>query len=743
MAYYLGVDMGTTYTAAAVWRDGRYEIASLGNRAPTVPSVILLRDDAVLTGEAAARRAATEPSNVAREFKRRIGDPTPVIVAGSPYSADALMAKLLRWVVDQVTRVEGGPPAGIAVSHPANWGAYKLDLLRQAIRLADLDGVATLTEPESAAIHYAQQERVEPGSVIAVYDLGGGTFDAAVLRKTATGWEILGAPEGIERLGGVDFDAAVYNHVLQATGNAVDDLDPDDPTAQAAVARLRDECIEAKEVLSTDSDVSIPVMLPNRQTQVRLTRAEYETMVRPVLSQTITALNRALRSAKVAPEDVTSVLLVGGSSRTPLVAEMVSSAVGRPVAVDAHPKYGVALGAAITAAAHASGEVPAPTAGATASATPAGPDRPRSYAVAGLPEVPPPPARVPAVTPAAAGLASDDAGAGSAAALDEAPASAAPAAPPVPADPSPDAAGPRAATDDPPADASPDAAAPAPAPDSSAAPRRRTGERSAGLTRDPRSILVPYGAGQAPPPRGASQPAAPDGDKPTDSGRHRSENAGRPAGGWPRRPRHRAAAAGGAGPPRSRRIVAMVAGGLVLAGVLGVGAAFALTGDEYGSDGQGGGATTRGETGASGGQTQPTQAAAAPTEATTTTTAPPPGPEEPFVRLDSVEVDEATGRYRADYEPLGFVPQMHDGAPHDALHVHLFFDTQPAAYAGTNGPEGSDWYATGEPNWDVTKYTPADAAAAGATQLCSAVANNHEIVEPDRLTGTCVPLPPD
>ncbi|MDD9370270.1 MAG: Hsp70 family protein, partial [Acidimicrobiales bacterium] len=80
MGYYLGIDIGTTYTAAAVWRDGRYEIAGLGNRAPTIPSVVLLRDDeAMLTGEAAVRRAATEPGRVAREFKRRVGDPTPII----------------------------------------------------------------------------------------------------------------------------------------------------------------------------------------------------------------------------------------------------------------------------------------------------------------------------------------------------------------------------------------------------------------------------------------------------------------------------------------------------------------------------------------------------------------------------------------------------------------------------------------------------------------------------------------
>jgi molecular chaperone DnaK len=351
VAYFLGIDIGTTYTAAAVWRDGRNDVANLGNRAQSIPSVVLLRDDGtVLVGEAAERRAATEPQRVAREFKRRLGDPTPIIVGGTPYSADALIARVLRWVVDKVTEAEGGPPARVAVSHPANWGSYKLDLLRQAIRIADLDDVVTLSEPEAAAIHYAAQARVEPGEVIAVYDLGGGTFDVAVLRKTGAGWEILGSPEGIERLGGVDFDSAVFHHVTGAISPAVDELDAAEPAAQAAVARLRQECVEAKEALSSDSDVSIPVLLPNLQTEVRLTRGEYEHMVRPALADTITAVNRALRSAGVAAGDLTSVLLVGGSSRTPLVAELVTAALGRPVAVDAHPKFGVALGAARTAA---------------------------------------------------------------------------------------------------------------------------------------------------------------------------------------------------------------------------------------------------------------------------------------------------------------------------------------------------------------------------------------------------------
>jgi molecular chaperone DnaK len=351
MGYQLGVDLGTTYTASAVHRDGRVEVVALGGRATSIPSVVFLAEDStILTGEAAHRRAATSPVRVAREFKRRLGDTTPILLAGSPHSAEQLMARLLRAVVDAVAEVEGGPPDRVALSHPANWGPFKVDLLGQAVRLADLGSTEFVTEPEAAAMYYASTERVAAGEIVAVYDLGGGTFDAAVLRKTDSGFEILGKPEGIEHLGGVDFDEAVFDHVRLSLDGALERLDPTDSAAVVAIARLRQECIEAKEALASETEVSIPVFLPAHHTEVRLTRGEFEAMTRAPLVETIGALRRALQSAGVEPAAVRTVLLVGGSSRIPLVAELVSAELGRPIAVDAHPKHAVALGAALAAA---------------------------------------------------------------------------------------------------------------------------------------------------------------------------------------------------------------------------------------------------------------------------------------------------------------------------------------------------------------------------------------------------------
>src|SRR3954471_17941037 len=275
MSYQLGIDLGTTYTAAAVCRssDRRWvepEVVTLGTRNATVPSVLFLPPDGtVVVGEAAERRALTDPDRAVREFKRRIGDPTPVVLGGRAWAPEELSARLVRWVVDRVAEREGGPAGSIAVTHPASWGTHKKELLARALGGQGLT-VTFLAEPQAAALHYAAAERVAPGSTIAVYDLGGGTFDAAVVRKDAT-FTLLGEPEGIERLGGLDFDDLIFSYAQTRTGEERwAALDPSDPDVMTAVAQLRRECIEAKIALSTDTEVTIPVLLPGLRGKLRV-----------------------------------------------------------------------------------------------------------------------------------------------------------------------------------------------------------------------------------------------------------------------------------------------------------------------------------------------------------------------------------------------------------------------------------------------------------------------------------------
>ncbi len=348
MSYQLGIDLGTTYSAAAVAESGSAEIFQLGTSMASIPSVVLLRDDGtVLTGEAAQRRSMFESGRTAREFKRRLGDPTPYLLGGTPYGVEALTGHLMASIVGRVATERGDQPGGVVLTHPAAYGPYKLGFLEDAARLAGVGAVRFVPEPVAAAVYYSHTERVTQGEMIAVYDFGGGTLDLAVVRKTSDGFEVVGTPEGMERFGGVDLDEAVFGHVDEALGGIVGHSDPDDPTTVAAIVALRASCREAKEALSADTDVTIPVMLPNLHTEVRLTRGEFEDMIRPRLRETMSALDRTVRSAGVSYDDLSRVLLVGGASRIPLVAEMVRDTAGRPVAVDAHPKHAVALGAAL------------------------------------------------------------------------------------------------------------------------------------------------------------------------------------------------------------------------------------------------------------------------------------------------------------------------------------------------------------------------------------------------------------
>jgi len=351
VTYGLGVDIGTTFVAAAIARPTGPEMVTLGDRALVSPAVVYLREDgSMITGDAADRRAVSNPDRVGREFKRRLGDPTPVILGGVSCAVPDLLGALLNDVLEKVAESEGGPPAQVVLTYPANWGPYRRELFDEVALASRLTGPQMITEPEAAAAHYVTSARLDDGEMVAVYDLGGGTFDATILRKRDGGLEILGTPEGIERLGGVDFDEAILAYVNYTAGGALSELDMSDPTIVVALARLRQDCVLAKEALSVDTETVIPVFLPGRHFEVPLTRAGFEEMVRAPIESTVGALARTLRSAQVDATDLSAVLLVGGSSRIPLVARMVMQDLGRPVVVDTHPKYGVALGAASVAA---------------------------------------------------------------------------------------------------------------------------------------------------------------------------------------------------------------------------------------------------------------------------------------------------------------------------------------------------------------------------------------------------------
>jgi actin-like ATPase involved in cell morphogenesis len=355
--YVLGVDLGTTFTAAAVAVGDEPPVAvPLGSRAATMPTVAYLGPDGeFLVGEAAERRALTDPDWVVRRFKRRIGDETPLWVgigaAATRTHAHTLAARVISWVVGQVTIRQGGSPDHVVVTHPVGWGPHKQELLLRSLADLGLTNVRLLTEPEAAALAFAGAGRLPVGALLGVYDLGGGTFDASLLRVEADGlFRPVGRPVGLTDVGGIDFDDAILAHVIDSLGAENVNLDPSDPLVSTALARLRQECVEAKEALSVDTAATVPVLLHPLNTSVRLTRSEFETMIAPAIAATVEALDAALDSLGDG-EEISHLLLTGGSSRIPLVTQALSAHLGTGVRLDRDldPTIAVAMGAALAA----------------------------------------------------------------------------------------------------------------------------------------------------------------------------------------------------------------------------------------------------------------------------------------------------------------------------------------------------------------------------------------------------------
>ncbi|HET9770071.1 MAG TPA: Hsp70 family protein, partial [Acidimicrobiia bacterium] len=370
MSWRLAIDFGTTATAAAIHRAGDSELIQLEG-AGRLPSLVMLDDDRrPVVGAAAERQAPGSPDRVERTPKRRLGD-RMLLLGGEAVDPVELVAAVLRRVADEARRHQGGTePDEVVLTHPAAWAGHRLAALREAARRAGLGEATLLPEPVAAAMHLAD-DRIAVGDHVAVYDLGGGTFDCAVLRRTAAGFEPVGAPGGDERLGGEHFDELLYDVVGRTVAFRSPEVwqqlrTSEDRAWIRANQSLRDDIRRAKEALSSTPDYVIYAGSPIDQ-EIRVTREELEQLLTGPLTRTVDELTATIERAGLTAAAIKAVYLAGGSSRMPLVTRLVSERTGLVPFTWGDPKAAVALGAAARAgratpvilAAPPAGEVPA------------------------------------------------------------------------------------------------------------------------------------------------------------------------------------------------------------------------------------------------------------------------------------------------------------------------------------------------------------------------------------------------
>ncbi|QUQ67635.1 Hsp70 family protein [Kutzneria sp. CA-103260] len=309
MPYTLGIDVGASRAAAAITRlDG----PNRGAPHPVSP-------------------VSADPG----QFVGRIGDDVPIVLGNRQHNAHELMATGIDRIVEQVAAHHGDRPARVTVTHPPTWGPYRIDLLREALSRVGLGDSVLVPEPVAAAVAAAARHRLDGPAPIAVYDLGGTSVTATLLRPVQGGFEIIGRSETARHPAGADFDDELV--ALVTAGRPDPGADWDD------LMKLRQECVQAKHALSAAAEVVVSPL------QVRVTRGEFEELIRPLLHQGVDVLLRALSGAGLTPDRLGAVVLVGGSARMPLVRQVLMERLRRPVLVDGAPEATVAAGAALLA----------------------------------------------------------------------------------------------------------------------------------------------------------------------------------------------------------------------------------------------------------------------------------------------------------------------------------------------------------------------------------------------------------
>ena len=347
----LSVDLGTSNTVAVLSAHGRPpRVVEVDGSATMSSAVFANEDGTLLVGRDAERRARLEPARFEPNPKHRVDEGTLLLGESVVPVTEALGAVLRRVAEETARQLGGSQPDEVRLTHPAQWGPIRRNVLLAAARLAGFgSNLVLVPEPVAAAAHFASfpGQGIAPGQALAVYDLGAGTFDCAVVGATPNGYTVL-AEGGLPDLGGLDVDQALLEHV----GREVSHRDPQrwqlllrpESTADRRARRaLLEDVKAAKEALSRLTQTEVP--MPEPFDDVLVTRAELEALVRPALLRSTELVAGTVRSAGMDPRQLAGIYLVGGSSRIPLVATLLAEQLGVvPTSLD-QPETAVALGA--------------------------------------------------------------------------------------------------------------------------------------------------------------------------------------------------------------------------------------------------------------------------------------------------------------------------------------------------------------------------------------------------------------
>ena len=352
----LGIDLGTTNSAGAVVEAGRpVVIPSAEGATPAgkmFPSVVAFtKDGQLLVGDPARRQAVTNPDGTVFEIKRKMGTDYRVNIYGKEYTPEQLSSYILQKIKHDSEVFLGYPVKKAVITVPAHFNDNQRQSTKDAGEIAGLEVVRIINEPTAASLAYGL-DKSEKEMKILVFSFGGGTHDATIMEFGKGVFQVL-STSGDTQTGGTDIDKAVIQVLLQDFRSKTGiDLSTD----RTAMARLKEAAEQAKIQLSnlTSTDIDLPFIANDpsgpKNLHYTLTRTKLEEVARPIVSKTEETIRRVMNDAKLTPDQVDKVILIGGMTRMPLVRKFVEDVAGKPAERGVDPMEAVAIGAAIQGA---------------------------------------------------------------------------------------------------------------------------------------------------------------------------------------------------------------------------------------------------------------------------------------------------------------------------------------------------------------------------------------------------------
>ena len=347
----VGIDLGTTNSVVSVLEGGEPNVIANSEGSRTTPSIVAFaKNGEVLVGEVAKRQAVTNPERTIRSVKRHMGTGWEIEIDDKPYTAQEISARILQKLKRDAEAYLGESVSDAVITVPAYFNDAQRQATKEAGEIAGLNVLRIINEPTAAALAYGL-DKAEKEQLILVYDLGGGTFDVSLL-EIGEGVVEVKATAGDNKLGGDDWDQAIVDYLVTNFKNKSGiDLSKD----KMAIQRLQEAAEKAKIELSSSANatINLPYITASNEGPIHLedtiSRAQFEQMTSSLLERTRKPVEQVIADAGIKKEQISQVLLVGGSTRMPQVTELVKSLTGKEASKNVNPDEVVSVGAALQA----------------------------------------------------------------------------------------------------------------------------------------------------------------------------------------------------------------------------------------------------------------------------------------------------------------------------------------------------------------------------------------------------------